>query len=154
MARYVHAETGLKKLCMAGGVALNSVANGRILQETPFEEIYIQPSAGDGGGALGAALYAYHMVHGKPRSFTMEHAYWGEKHGPAFTETFLKENNIRYEQLGDEENLLERVVDSLQGGKIIGWHQGRFEWGPRALGNRSILADALHGDHRRPAAAR
>lgn len=141
MARYVHAETGLKKLCMAGGVALNSVANGRILRETPFEEIYIQPSAGDGGGAIGAALYAYHMVHGKPRGFTMEHAYWGEEHGPGLTETFLKENNVRYEKLGDEEKLLERVVDSLQKGKIIGWHQGRFEWGPRALGNRSILAD-------------
>ena len=78
MARALHKDTGLKQLCLAGGVALNSVANGRILRETPFEELYIQPAAGDGGGALGAALYAYHCVLGQPRnSFVMEHAYWG-----------------------------------------------------------------------------
>ncbi len=75
---------------MAGGVALNSVANGKILKETPFEEIYIQPAAGDGGGAIGAALYAYHVVLGKPRCFVMEHAYWGEEHGPGKIEDFLK----------------------------------------------------------------
>jgi carbamoyltransferase len=140
-ARHVHKETGQKRLCMAGGVALNSVANGKILRETPFEEIYIQPAAGDGGGAVGAALYAYHMVLGKPRRFIMEHAYWGEEHGPDEIETFLKENGIRYQQLEDEEKLIERIVDRLQEGKVIGWSQGRFEWGPRALGNRSILAD-------------
>jgi carbamoyltransferase len=77
MAEAAYRETGLKRLCMAGGVALNSVANGRILRETPFEEIYVQPSAGDGGGAIGAALYVYHMVLGKPRNFIMDHAYWG-----------------------------------------------------------------------------
>src|SRR5262245_37736522 len=80
MALHAHKETGLQRLCMAGGVALNSVANGRILRETPFEELYVQPSAGDGGGAIGAALYAYHMVIGRPRKFSMEHAYWGEAH--------------------------------------------------------------------------
>jgi carbamoyltransferase len=141
MARALHAETGLTKLCMAGGVALNSVANGRLLRETPFEELYIQPAAGDGGGALGAALYAYHMVLGKPRHFVMEHAYWGESHGAAETETFLRENSIRHERFDDEAALLERVVDRLQQGKVVGWSQGRFEWGPRALGHRSILAD-------------
>ncbi|TAJ99401.1 hypothetical protein EPO44_10555 [bacterium] len=141
MAQYVHKETGLKKLCMAGGVALNSVANGKILRQTPFEEIYVQPSAGDGGGAIGAALYAYHMVLGKPRKFIMEHAYWGEEHSPGEIEKFLKENGIRYQRLDNEDELLKRVVDRLQEGKVIGWFQGRFEWGPRALGNRSILAD-------------
>ena len=80
MANHLHQTTGLKRLCMAGGVALNSVANGRILRETPFEEIYVQPSAGDGGGAMGAALWAYHMVLGKPRKFVLEYAYWGEEH--------------------------------------------------------------------------
>jgi carbamoyltransferase len=90
MAQNAYRETGLKKLCMAGGVALNSVANAKILQETPFEEIYIQPAAGDGGGAIGAALYAYHTVLGNPRGFVMEHAYWGEEHGPGAIGEFLE----------------------------------------------------------------
>lgn len=141
MAQSAYKLTGLKKLCMAGGVALNSVANGKILRETPFEEIYIQPAAGDGGGALGAALYAYHMVLGKPRRFVMEHAYWGAEYSPGEIEKFLKENNIHYQRLDDDEELMDRVVDRLQAGKVIGWFEGRFEWGPRALGHRSILAD-------------
>jgi len=146
MAQYVYQETGLKRLCMAGGVALNSVANGKILRETPFEEIYIQPAAGDGGGAIGAALYAYHVVLGKPRSFVMEHAFWGEEHGPGEIEKFLNEKGIRYRQFDSEEKLIERIVDELQAGKVVGWFQGRFEWGPRALGNRSILADPRRAD--------
>ena len=146
MAQNVYKETGLKRLCMAGGVAFNSVANGKILRETPFEEIYVQPSAGDGGGAIGAALYAYHMVLGKPRKFIMGHAYWGEEHNAVKIERFLKENNIRYQRLDDEEKLIERVVDRLEEGKVVGWFQGRFEWGPRALGNRSILADPRRAD--------
>ncbi len=141
MANYAYKETGLKHLCMAGGVALNSVANRKILSETPFEEIYIQPAAGDGGASTGAALYCYHGILGKPRNFVMEHAYWGQEHSPADTRDFLKENNISYELVEDDQKLIERVVDSIQNGKVIGWHQGRFEWGPRALGNRSILAD-------------
>ena len=134
-------ETGLTKLCMAGGVALNSVANGRIIRETSVDELYIQPSAGDGGGAIGAALYAYHAILGKPRNFVLEHAYWGEEHGPAAIEEFLKGNGIQYQRFSDQDKLIERVVDHLVKGKVIGWSQGRFEWGPRALGNRSILAD-------------
>lgn len=141
MANHVYKETGLKNLCMAGGVALNSVANGRILRETPFESIYIQPSAGDGGGAIGAALYAYHTVLGNPRQFIMEHAYWGEEYSPGSIEKFLQETGIPYQRHDDEEELLEQVVGQLGKGKVIGWFQGRFEWGPRALGNRSILAD-------------
>ncbi len=146
MARAAHRETGLTKLCMAGGVALNSVANRRILRETSFEDIYVQPAAGDGGGAVGAALYGYHAVLGKPRTFVMEHASWGEAHGPDATERFLKANNIRYERIEREDRLIERVVDRLQEGKVIGWSQGRFEWGPRALGHRSILADPRRAD--------
>jgi carbamoyltransferase len=122
-------------------VALNSVANGRILRETPFEEISIHPAAGDGGGALGAALYAYHMVLGQPRHFTLEHAYWGEEHSPEAVKKFLTESHIPFQQFENDDQLLERVVEKLQDGKVIGWFQGRFEWGPRALGNRSILAD-------------
>ncbi len=146
MAQSSFKETGLRNLCMAGGVALNSVANGRLLRGTPFEEIYIQPSAGDGGGAIGAALYAYHMVLGKPRQLIMEHAYWGEEHSPDAIEEFLTHNGIRYERIEKEEKLNERVVDYLQNGKVVGWFQGRFEWGPRALGNRSILADPRRAD--------
>jgi carbamoyltransferase len=146
MAREVQKETGLRKLCMAGGVALNSVANGRILNETGFEELYIQPSAGDGGGSVGAALYAYHTVLGKPRKFVMEHAYWGQENSPCVIERFLKESGIPYERMEREEKLIERVVDYLQNGKVIGWSQGRFEWGPRALGSRSILADPRRAD--------
>ncbi len=146
LAQSAYKETGLKRLCMAGGVALNSVANGRILKELPFEELYIQPSAGDGGGAVGAALYGHHMVLGKPRRFTMEHAYWGKAHCAEETVKFLKERGVPYECMEDEERLIAYTVDRLQEGNVIGWSQGRFEWGPRALGNRSILADPRRAD--------
>jgi carbamoyltransferase len=146
MARHAHQTTGLKRLCMAGGVALNSVANGRILRETPFEEIYVQPAAGDGGGAVGAALYAYHMVLGRPRRFIMQHAYWGEEHGAGAIDQFLKEEGIPHRRFDDEDKLLAHVVDRLQEGRVVGWFQGRFEWGPRALGHRSILADPRRAD--------
>jgi len=146
MARSLHAKTGLPRLCMAGGVALNSVANGRILRETPFEELYVQPAAGDSGGAIGAALYVYHAVLGHPRKFVMEHAYLGEEHSEGEIKEFLDANNIRYEYIEDDDRLIPRVVEALQEGKVLGWFQGRFEWGPRALGNRSILADPRRAD--------
>ncbi len=146
MANYAYRETGLKNLCMAGGVALNSVANRKILTETPFEDIYIQPAAGDGGGAVGAALYGYHALLGQPRKFVMEHAYWGEEHSASDTEEFLTQGNIPFEKIEDDSKLIARVTDALTEGKVIGWHQGRFEWGPRALGNRSILADPRRAD--------
>ena len=142
MANHLHKQTGLKRLCIAGGVGLNSVANSRILRETPFEELYIQPAAGDGGGALGAALWAYNTLLGKPRNFRMDHAYWGRVYSAGEISTFLSENNIPHKLFNDEGALLDQVVDRLMQGKVVGWFQGRFEWGPRALGNRSILADA------------
>ncbi len=141
MANHVHRVTGLRRLCLAGGVALNSVANGRLLRETPFDELYVQPSAGDGGGALGAALWAYHCVLGKPRGPALEHAYWGAEYGPDEVEAFLRRDGIPYRRIDDDERLLDEVVEALAGGAVVGWFQGRFEWGPRALGNRSILAD-------------
>jgi carbamoyltransferase len=146
MANYIHVETGLDKLCLAGGVSLNSVANGRILRETPFEELYIQPAAGDSGGAVGAALYAYHILLQRPRRFVMEHSYWGEDYGEAELKRFLDESGITYERVKDDEKLLDMLVDDLVTGKVVGWLQGRFEWGPRALGNRSILADPRRAD--------
>jgi carbamoyltransferase len=141
MARSVYKETGLKRLCIAGGVGLNSVANGRLLRETPFEELFIQPAAGDGGGALGAALWAYNTLLGRPRTFRMDHAYWGRAYSSAEVGDFLVKNNISYQAFEGEDQLLEEVVRRLTEGKVIGWFQGRFEWGPRALGARSILAD-------------
>ena len=141
MARALHNETGLTKLCMAGGVALNSVANGRIQRETPFTELFVQPAAGDGGGALGAALFAHHCVLGQPRRFRMEHAYWGKSYTDAEVGDYLRGANIAHTRASNEDELLDRVVDHLRKGHVIGWFQNRFEWGPRALGARSIIAD-------------
>lgn len=141
IANYLYRKTGLKKLCLAGGVALNCVANSRLLREAPFNEIFIQPSAGDGGAAMGAALYVYHCLLTRPRKFILEHAFWGKEYSDDEIKTFLERQNLRYEYIKDEDKLLDAVVDALISGKIIGWFQGRFEWGPRALGNRSILAD-------------
>src|SRR5919201_1435422 len=98
LAQAAHRETGLTKLCLAGGCGLNSVANGRILRETPFDALYIQPAAGDGGAAVGAALYGYHALLGKPRAFVMEHAAWGEAHSADVTERFLRDGGIPFER--------------------------------------------------------
>jgi carbamoyltransferase len=140
MALEASLRTGLDRLCFAGGVALNSVANSRIAHETPFQEIYIQPAAGDAGGALGAALWAKHTILGCPRDFVLEHAYWGEETSEFDTETWLRREQIPYERLSDDE-MLSVTANALAAGKVVGWVQGRSEWGPRALGNRSILAD-------------
>jgi len=146
MAIHAHKTTGLKKLCLAGGVALNSVANGRILRETPFEDVYIQPAAGDSGGALGAALYTYHELLKKPRRFILENCYWGEEFSEDEVADSLKKEGLTFEEFRDDEPLLDRIVEGLVQGKVAGWFQGRFEWGPRALGNRSILADPRRED--------
>ncbi len=141
MARNLQMETGLKKLCIAGGVGLNSVANTRVLRESGFDELYVQPAAGDSGGALGAALWAYHSALGNPRSFSMEHAFWGQEYGAAPIKEFLGRENIDHTEFSQTDEMLSRVAEHLMNGKVVGWYQGRFEWGPRALGNRSILAD-------------
>ena len=141
MANYAYQRTGLKQLCMAGGVALNSVANGRILRETPFEDVWIQPAAGDSGGALGAALYVYHVLLGKPRKFVMEHAYWGQSYSPEEVKKAVEATNRPFQKVEDLERQAELMVDDMLAGKVISLFQDRFEWGPRALGNRSILAD-------------
>ena len=146
MAKHLHSETGLKRLCIAGGVGLNSVANTRILGESGFEELYVQPAAGDGGGALGAALWAYNCLLGKPRSFTMQHAYWGRSNSDAEISDFLRKTGISFQCFENDDQLLDNAVERLMQGKVIGWSQGRFEWGPRALGNRSILADPRNPD--------
>ncbi len=142
IANHLHQQTGLTKMVMAGGVALNTKANYRILKETPFEEIYIQPAAGDDGGALGAAMWAYHIVMGKPRVEAMPHAYWGQGFSNDECRAWLDSKGIPYENYeGREDELIDIAAESLTRKKVIGLFQGRFEWGPRALGNRSILAD-------------
>jgi len=145
MARYVHAETGSKNLCLAGGVALNCVANGKVLREGPFENIWIQPAASDAGGALGAAYAAWHECMGGERRAEGTHD--GQKAsllGPAFTdgeiEAYLKEENVPYTKL-DRSELNRTVADLLAAENVVGWFQGRMEFGPRALGSRSILGD-------------
>jgi len=140
-ARRLHAETGEVNLVMAGGVALNSVANGRLMRETPFERVFIQPNAGDAGGALGAALYVWHVLLGNPRRWVMEHAYYGQDYSDDEVRRVLDAQGVRYEHVEDLNRLADRIAERLQAGKVIGLAQGRFEWGPRALGNRSILAD-------------
>jgi len=144
MARHVHTETGEPNLCLAGGVALNCVANGRLLRESPFEQIWIQPAAGDAGGALGAALMAWHEHADQPRTPMPSDAMHGSYLGPFFSETeiaaFLEKEDIPYEHIGFED-LPERVAALLAEQQVVGWFQGRMEFGPRALGARSILAD-------------
>lgn len=139
---YLHKKTGQDKLVMAGGVALNTKANYRLLKETPFTEIYIQPAAGDDGGALGAALWAYHMVLDNPREWSMPHAYWGKSYTNAECREYLDSKGIKYQDYeGREDEMIDIIAESMTNEKVIGLMQGRFEWGPRALGNRSILAD-------------
>jgi carbamoyltransferase len=146
MARALQRETGMERLCLAGGVALNSVANGRVMRETPFRDVFIQPAAGDGGGALGAALFAQHCVLGAPRRFVLEHAYWGKEYAEGEVVDFLRGAGIAHTVCANEDELLDRVVEHLCAGRVLGWFQGRFEWGPRALGARSILADPGRAD--------
>ncbi|MEX1248513.1 MAG: carbamoyltransferase N-terminal domain-containing protein [Anaerolineales bacterium] len=141
LAAYARQRTGERNLCIAGGVALNSVANGRIQRESGFEGVYIQPAAGDSGGALGAALYAYHVLLGQPRKFVMEHAYWGKAYSAEETRSSIQATGAGYTEEHDVDKQAHLMVDDLLAGKVIGLYQGRFEWGPRALGNRSILAD-------------
>ncbi len=146
MARHVHATTGMKNLCLAGGVALNCVANGRILREGPFEQLWIQPAAGDAGGALGVALFIWHQLLGNSRQPVMGDSQHGSYLGPANDESdirkFLDEAGATYRFVEDEAALCEQVADLIGSDKVIGWLQGRMEFGPRALGGRSILGDA------------
>ncbi len=146
IAAYLHGRTGMNKLVMAGGVALNTKANWRILNESPFEELWIQPAAGDDGGALGAALWAWHSLLGKPRKWVQTHAYYGRSYSDDECRDFLDDARLKYESFEDEAKLTETIVDALTRKRVIGFHQGRFEWGPRALGNRSILADPRGAD--------
>lgn len=142
MARHVHEATGMDNVCLAGGVGLNCVANWRMLQETGFKKIFIQPAAGDSGGALGTALYIYNTILRQPRKYVMHHALLGPSFNDDQILQMLQHNEAIYEDLKDDQALVERVARMIADGLVIGWFQGRMEFGPRALGSRSLLADA------------
>jgi carbamoyltransferase len=145
MLKKLAERTGLKAVCLAGGVAFNCVANGKIFDATPFEKVYVHPAAGDAGLAVGAAFYVWHQKLSKPRSFVMEHAYWGpgyslEEIRKAIDSNGIAQKGFRVTELAEQE-LARGTAAIIADGKILGWFQGRCEWGPRALGNRSIVAD-------------
>jgi len=138
-------RTRLKAVCLAGGVAFNCVANGKIFDATPFEQVYVHPAAGDGGLSVGAGFFVWHQILGRPRSFVMDHAYWGPEYSPERIRRAVDSNGLAQKgcvisELREQE-LMRRAAGLIADGKILGWFQGRAEWGPRALGNRSIVAD-------------
>tara|TARA_Y100000294_G_scaffold25447_1_gene21640 strand:- start:823 stop:1839 length:1017 start_codon:yes stop_codon:yes gene_type:complete len=150
LTRGLARETGMDNLCLAGGVALNCVANGKVLRDGAFKNIWIQPAAGDAGGALGAALTAHHLFQGQPRKVEKgRDAMSGAYLGPAFSQTHiearLREAGARFKTLGEAE-VITAVAQALADGKAVGWFQGRMEFGPRALGGRSILGDPRSPD--------
>ena len=146
MAQHVHSETGMKHLCLAGGVALNCVANGRILREGPFEDLWIQPAAGDAGGALGVASFVWYQLLGNPRTpqplDSQQASFLGPQASEDEIQVFLNETGARYRHFDDEDELCDYVAGLIADEKVIGWMQGRMEFGPRSLGGRSILGDA------------
>ncbi|HEY2351043.1 MAG TPA: carbamoyltransferase [Candidatus Acidoferrum sp.] len=145
MLRKLARDSGLKSVCLAGGVAFNCVANGKIFDSTNFEQVYVHPAAGDGGLSVGAAFYVWHQILGRPRAFVMNHAYWGPGYSrnevrKALDASALSRNGYSIAELA-EPDLMRGTAQIIADGKILGWFQGRAEWGPRALGNRSIVAD-------------
>jgi carbamoyltransferase len=148
----VQKKYGLTNLALAGGCAMNSVANGKVRRMTPFQKVYVQSAAGDAGGAIGAAFGVWHQLGGK-RSFVMDHAYWGPSFGPEEVAKLLSEHKTELaeagctvEEISDELDLCRRTASTIADGSVVGWFQGRMEWGPRALGNRSILCDPRRAD--------
>jgi carbamoyltransferase len=145
MLKKLAARAKLKSVCLAGGVAFNCVANGKLFDNTPFEQVYVHPAAGDAGLAVGAAFYVWHQILGNPRSFVMDHAYWGPEYSHSEIRRAIDSNGLAEKAYSvtqpNEEEIMKRAAAIIADGKILGWFQGRAEWGPRALGNRSIIAD-------------
>lgn len=140
-------ETGIPRLCMAGGVALNCVANGHLLRESAVEDLFVQPNAGDGGGAMGAALWAWHHLLDKPRRWKLTDVYLGPGYSDEEVQATLDRYGAVYTRM-ERQDLLDTVADLIDQAMIVGWHQGRMEWGPRALGHRTILGDARNPEMR------
>lgn len=149
----IYRRYGTDALVLAGGCAMNSVANGKIYRNTPFRKLYIQPAAGDAGGAIGAAFVVWHRLGRHSRNFVMDHAYWGPQFSDSQISKILTERDVeirsqgcKIEYIGDESDLCRRTAGAIAGGNVVGWFQGRMEWGPRALGNRSIIGDPRRSD--------
>ncbi|HVZ12053.1 MAG TPA: carbamoyltransferase [Patescibacteria group bacterium] len=140
LANALYKKTKMENLCIAGGVGLNSVANGILLDKGPFKRIFVQPAAGDDGGAMGAAFYAYHGILGKKRVYAQDNSYFGASFKNDEIEKILKSKKIKYQKILDEKKLIAYLADALTREKVIGFFHGRAEWGPRALGARSIMA--------------
>jgi len=147
IVRDLHQRTGMKNLCMAGGVALNCVSNGRIIREGPFENLWVQPAAGDAGGALGAALFVDNCVLDNPRKTRMDHAFWGPSYSDETIRSYLDARGVIYRSLPRDEMIAETARRLSDDQAVVGWFQGRLEWGPRSLGSRSILADARNQEN-------
>lgn len=141
MINHVHRQTQCSNIVLAGGCGLNSVANAKILRNSPFEMVWIQPNASDGGTSMGVASYIYHSIMGNPRNFVLENAYLGPEFSAEEIRAFLDKNKINYSALENEEELIKETARLIYENNVVGWFQGRMEWGPRALGNRSILAN-------------
>ena len=145
LLNFVQKQTGASRVCLAGGVALNCVANGMIFERTDFRDVYVQPAAHDAGTSIGAALYVQHQILKQPRSFVMRHVYYGPEYSDAEIQRAIHAAGCEFHKL-TEDALIDRTVAQIADGKIVGWFQGRMEFGPRALGNRSILADPRRKD--------
>jgi carbamoyltransferase len=153
LAKFLFDKTGIPRLCLAGGCGYNSVANGKVFDRTPFRDLYVQAAAGDAGGAVGAAYWVWNETLGRPRSFVMDHAYWGPEYG---AEAIANSVSARREDIdaagcsvqdvADEGELCTTTAAAIADGQVVGWFQGRMEWGPRALGNRSIIGDPRRAD--------
>ncbi len=144
MLKHLYRETKCPNLCIAGGVALNSVANGKILENTPFKNVWIQPAAGDAGTSIGAATYIYNSIFGKKRIYEQKHAYLGPSYSTEEIKKFLEEHKVKYLEFKDSKELIKKTADMLYKDNVVGWFQGRMEFGPRALGSRSILSNACN----------
>ena len=144
MLNHLYKETKIKNLCMAGGVALNSVANGKITRNTPFKNVWVQPAASDAGTSLGAAVYAYNAIFGNKRKYVMKSAYLGPSFSTEYIQNFFDKNKIIYKKFKDDAALVKLTSKLIHGNYVVGWFQGRMEWGPRALGARSILSNAAN----------
>lgn len=141
LANHLYDTTKIDNLCMAGGVALNSVANGKILKNTPFKQIYIQAAAGDAGTSLGVAFYIYNTILHKKRSYIMDNAYHGNHFSVNYIKDYLEKNSIKYKEFKDENEIARQAAKLIYENNVVGWFQGRMEFGPRALGSRSILSN-------------
>jgi carbamoyltransferase len=139
-------QNGARALCLAGGCAFNSVANGKVFEKTPYRDMHIHPAAGDAGTAVGAAFYVWNQVLGMPRDFALEHAYWGPEYPDSRIKAALDAQGLAYEWVEEEGELCRRTAERIAAGDVVGWFQGRSEWGPRALGNRSIVVDPRRPD--------